>query len=96
MRQTLQVAPIARSAEIPVQTSADACRSLVIGAKDLFAHSARGLAMVIHSNSLVVEPARTSPITSPPEQERERLRRELLRRIIERETRRRALRGWPH
>jgi hypothetical protein len=52
--------------------------------------------MVIHSNSLLVEPTRTSPITSPSDQERERLRRELLRRIIDRETKRRALRGGPH
>jgi hypothetical protein len=52
--------------------------------------------MVIHSNSLLVETARTIPITSPPDQERERLRRELLRRIIDRETKRRALRGTPH
>ena len=52
--------------------------------------------MVIQSSSLCVEPARSSPITSPPDQERERLRRELLRRIIDRETKRRALRGGPH
>ena len=52
--------------------------------------------MVIHSSSLFVETARTSPITSPPDRERERLRRELLRRIIDRETKRRALRGIPH
>jgi len=52
--------------------------------------------MVIHSSSLFFEPARTSPITSHSERERERLRRELLRRIIDRETKRRALRGIPH
>jgi len=52
--------------------------------------------MVTPSNSLLVEPARTSPIPSSPDRERERLRRELLRRIIDRETRRQALRGTPH
>lgn len=52
--------------------------------------------MVTHSNSLSVEPARTSPIPSPSDRERAQLRRELLRRIIDRETRRQALRGGPH
>ena len=52
--------------------------------------------MVVQSSSLFVEPARTHPITSSPDQERERLRRELLRRILDRETKRRALRGGPH
>lgn len=52
--------------------------------------------MVSHSTSLFVEPARISPIPSPPDRERERLRRELLRRIIDRETRRQAVRGGPH
>lgn len=52
--------------------------------------------MVTPSSSLLVEPARTGPIPRPPDQERERLRRELLRRIIDRETRRQAHRAGPH
>lgn len=52
--------------------------------------------MVTPSSSLLVEPARASPIPSSPDLERERLRRELLRRIIDRETKRQALRGTPH
>lgn len=52
--------------------------------------------MVSHSSSLLVMPARSSPIPSPSDRERERLRRELLRRIIDRETRRQAVRGGPH
>ena len=52
--------------------------------------------MVIHSSNLLVDPARPIPITSHSDRERERLRRELLRRIIDRETKRRALRGIPH
>lgn len=51
--------------------------------------------MVTPSSTLFVEPARSSPIPRPPAQERERLRRELLRRIIDRETRRQALRAGP-
>ena len=52
--------------------------------------------MVTHSSSLLVDPARASHITSSSDRERERLRRELLRRIIDRETKRQALRGTPH
>jgi hypothetical protein len=51
--------------------------------------------MVTHSSTLLVEPARPIPSTAPANQEREQLRRELLRRIIDRETRRQALRGSP-
>lgn len=51
--------------------------------------------MVTHSSNLLVEPARQNTSTSGPNQEREQLRRELLRRIIDRETRRQALRGSP-
>jgi hypothetical protein len=51
--------------------------------------------MVTHSSSLLVEPARQIPSSSGPNQDREQLRRELLRRIIDRETRRQALRGSP-
>jgi hypothetical protein len=51
--------------------------------------------MVTHSSNLLIDPARQIP--SPPaiDQERERLRRELLRRIIDRETKRQSLRGSP-
>lgn len=52
--------------------------------------------MVTHASSLSVEPARTIPIPPHPDRERERLRQELLRRIIDRETRRQATRGMPH
>ena len=53
--------------------------------------------MITHRSGLVEPTSRSAP---PPddavrEQERERLRRELLRRIMDRETRRRALRGVP-
>ena len=49
--------------------------------------------MVSHSSTLLVEPARPIPISSTSNQEREHLRRELLRRIIDRETKRQATRG---
>lgn len=52
--------------------------------------------MVSPSSSLLVESARSNPVPSPSDRERERLRRELLRRIIDRETRRQAVRGGPH
>jgi hypothetical protein len=53
--------------------------------------------MITHRSGLVEPVSRSAP---PPqeagqEQERARLRRELLRRIMDRETRRRALRGVP-
>jgi len=51
--------------------------------------------MVIHSSTLLIEPGRTIPSPSSTDQERKRLRRELLRRIIDRETRRQAMRGSP-
>ena len=49
--------------------------------------------MVSHSSNLLVEPARPIPNSSTSNQEREHLRRELLRRIIDRETKRQATRG---
>lgn len=51
--------------------------------------------MVSHSSTLLVEPGRPIPSPSSTTQEREHLRRELLRRIIDRETRRQAVRGTP-
>lgn len=51
--------------------------------------------MVTRSSSLLVDPARPIPSSSSLDQERLRLRRELLRRIIDRETRRQAMRGSP-
>jgi hypothetical protein len=51
--------------------------------------------MVTHSSNLLIEPARPIPSPSPIDQERERLRRELLRRIIDRENKRQSLRGAP-
>ena len=49
--------------------------------------------MITHSSTLRVDSAR--PNTSDTNREREQLRRELLRRIIDRETRRQAMRGMP-
>lgn len=51
--------------------------------------------MVTHSSNLLIEPARPVPSPSSTSQEREHLRRELLRRIIDRETKRQAVRGSP-
>ena len=51
--------------------------------------------MVSHSSNLLVEPARPILTSSTSSQEREHLRRELLRRIIDRETKRQAMRGSP-
>ncbi|MCX7417828.1 MAG: hypothetical protein NTY25_15305 [Planctomycetia bacterium] len=49
--------------------------------------------MITHSSTLRVDSSR--PNTSDTNREREQLRRELLRRIIDRETRRQAMRGMP-
>jgi hypothetical protein len=49
--------------------------------------------MVTHSSNLVIDPARRTP--ENVDREREQLRRELLRRIIDRENRRQAMRGVP-
>jgi len=49
--------------------------------------------MITYSSTLMVDSARTN--TSDTNREREQLRRELLRRIIDRETRRQAMRGMP-
>jgi len=87
---------VAQPPQIPLQIVRAACRFPVIGAKGRLRCQAGDPSMVSHSTSLFVETARTSPITSPPDRERERLRRELLRRIIDRETRRQAVRGGPH
>jgi hypothetical protein len=51
--------------------------------------------MVTRSSILLVDPARTISSPTSLDQERLRLRRELLRRIIDRETRRQAMRGSP-
>ena len=45
------------------------------------------------SKTLLVDPARS--VAEAHDRERERLRRELLRRIIDRENRRQAMRGMP-
>jgi hypothetical protein len=49
--------------------------------------------MVTHSSNMLIESARQTP--EHVNREREQLRRELLRRIIDRENRRQAMRGTP-
>lgn len=49
--------------------------------------------MVTHSSNLLIETARQAP--ERVNREREQLRRELLKRIIDRENRRQAMRGTP-
>ncbi len=52
--------------------------------------------MITHQNGLLAIPARPVPSSSEEiDRERQRLRRELLRRILDRETRRQASRGVP-
>ncbi|MEI7781109.1 MAG: hypothetical protein WCJ18_04185, partial [Planctomycetota bacterium] len=58
-------------------------------------HHQETISMVSHSSNLLVEPARPILTSSTSSQEREHLRRELLRRIIDRETKRQAMRGSP-
>ena len=52
--------------------------------------------MITHQNGLLAAPASTIPPPSQASSERERLRRELLKRIISQETRRQAARGPSH
>jgi len=49
--------------------------------------------MITHQNGLLVPAPRSAATATDAGQERERLRRELLRRIMDREARRRALRA---
>lgn len=49
--------------------------------------------MITHHSGLLVPAPRPAAAVADAGQERERLRRELLRRIMDRETRRRALRA---
>lgn len=49
--------------------------------------------MITHHSGLLVASPRPAAVTADAGQERERLRRELLRRIMDREARRRALRA---
>lgn len=52
--------------------------------------------MITHQSGLLAPMAKSHPtVTVDKERERERLRRELLQRILDRETRRQALRGIP-
>ena len=51
--------------------------------------------MIPHPNGEIVPVPRAAAAVSDADLERERLRRELLRRIMDRETRRRALRVAP-
>jgi hypothetical protein len=51
--------------------------------------------MITHQNGLLVPVARAVPTSPEADRERERLRQELLRRIIDRETRRQSSRGAP-
>ena len=52
--------------------------------------------MITHQNGLLAPEARTVSSPQPEaDRERERLRQELLRRIIDRETRRQSSRGTP-
>jgi hypothetical protein len=49
--------------------------------------------MITHQRGLLAAPANVVPSTNEAHRERERLRRELLKRILHRETRRQATRG---
>ena len=49
--------------------------------------------MISHQNGLLSSPANAVPAEQEALRERERLRRELLKRIISRETRRQSIRG---
>ena len=51
--------------------------------------------MISHQNGLLSPPANTGSTEQEALRERERLRRELLERIISRETRRQSTRGTP-
>jgi hypothetical protein len=51
--------------------------------------------MITHQNGLLAPVARSVPSSPEADRERERLRQELLRRIIDRETRRQSSRGVP-
>lgn len=52
--------------------------------------------MITHQSGLLASVAKSAPtIVADKEREREQLRRELLQRILDRETRRQALRGVP-
>ena len=51
--------------------------------------------MITHQSGLLVPVTRPATPTPEADQERERLRRELLRRIMDREARRRVLRDIP-
>lgn len=51
--------------------------------------------MITHQNGLLAPVARYVPSSPEADRERERLRQELLRRIIDRETRRQSSRGVP-
>ena len=51
--------------------------------------------MITHQNGLLAPVVRPVPSCTEADRERERLRQELLRRIIDRETRRQSLRGTP-
>jgi len=54
----------------------------------------RSVGMITHQKGLLGPPSRPAS-SSSPEAERERLRRELLQRILDREMRRQAVRGVP-
>jgi hypothetical protein len=57
------------------------------------AQQAGSIAMISHQNGLLSSSASPIPAEAEALRERERLRRELLKRIINRETRRQATRG---
>jgi hypothetical protein len=63
--------------------------------RPVVAQQAGALPMISHQNGLLSSPANVVPTEQEALRERERLRRELLKRIINRETRRQSTRGTP-